>query len=107
MGSIPIGSTNYDGPLSLGYLVTRETASGFEPRPSRQKAGFPARLLSVNSMGGPMMRVIASAISGRSLVVEHPVPTREVAGSIPVSNDLVRSLSTDNAETRCRARLQA
>ena len=36
-------------------------------------------------------------------MVEHPVPTREVAGSNPVSNDLVRSLSTKNAESKTRS----
>jgi hypothetical protein len=39
-------------------------------------------------------------------VVEHPVPTREVAGSNPVSNDLVRFLSTNNAESRSEVRLE-
>ena len=82
-------------------------ASGFEPCATGQPVDKPARSLSVKSLCGPMMRVIASAIWRCNSVVGHPVPTWEVAGSIPVLNDLVRSLSTNNAESRCRAQLDA
>src|SRR5262245_19525203 len=36
-------------------------------------------------------------LCGRSSAVEHPVPTREVAGSNPVSKTSVRSLPIANA----------
>lgn len=39
-------------------------------------------------------------------MVERPAPTREVAGSNPVSNDLVRSLPTNNAGSRTDVRLE-
>ena len=72
--------------VEYGLSVKREIASGFEPRPSRHVAGLPTRLLSISLIEwADRMQVTASAIWRRSSVVERPAPTREVAGSNPVS----------------------
>lgn len=39
--------------VEFGLSDKRETASGFDPRPSRQMAGFPTRPLSVAQFIGP------------------------------------------------------
>src|SRR6266550_5223060 len=47
VGSMPIGSANFDGPLSLGYRLSGKPRAGSSPAPAARWLGFPFRLLSV------------------------------------------------------------
>ena len=95
MGSIPIGSVNLDGPLSLGYLVKILPWRDERVRTPHHRAtnGFPTRPLSVLlavrkhfSTGRrigllPLKRVVAGSSPAfgtrrrSSSVVEHVIPS--------------------------------
>ena len=74
VGSIPIGSANFDGPLSLGYRLSGKPRAGSTPAPAARWLGFPSRLLSVVTFRDGPLRF--GYRTGRSTASEHLVKTR-------------------------------
>src|SRR6266446_3484093 len=74
VGSMPIGSTNFDGPLSLGYRLSGKPRAGSSPASAARWLGFPSRLLSVVTFRDGSL--CFGYRTGSSTASEHLVKTR-------------------------------